>query len=67
MAVNISERCSGCGACVAVCPFAALTLSTDQPQGWGRKKAVVDCLLCCSCGGCIDHCPLSAITLNIKE
>ncbi|MBD1400018.1 4Fe-4S binding protein [Pelobacter sp. M08fum] len=66
MAVIISERCSGCGACVSACPFAALTLLTDQPRGRGKKRAVVDPCLCCNCGGCIDQCPLNAINLTLK-
>jgi ferredoxin len=66
MAINISKRCSGCGTCVSACPYAALTLSTDQPRGFGKKKAVVDPFLCSDCGGCIDQCPLCAITINIK-
>ncbi len=65
MTITIGERCSGCGVCVATCPFGALSLHTDQPRGRGRKKAVVDGLLCCRCGGCIDQCPLGTITLKL--
>ncbi|MBW6510299.1 MAG: 4Fe-4S binding protein [Desulfuromonadales bacterium] len=66
MAIIISTRCSGCGACLSACPFGALTLTTDQPRGRGKKRAVVDHALCCSCGGCIDQCPLCAMTISLK-
>jgi NAD-dependent dihydropyrimidine dehydrogenase PreA subunit len=56
MAVTIDkEKCTGCGACVDVCPVDALKLEDD--------KAVVDPETCIDCGTCVDECPVEAITL----
>ena len=56
MAVTIDkEKCTGCGACVDVCPVDALKLEND--------KAVVDPETCIDCGTCVDECPVEAITL----
>jgi len=56
MAVTIDkEKCTGCGACVEVCPVEALKLVDD--------KSVVDPDTCIDCGTCVDECPVEAITL----
>ena len=56
MAVTIDkEKCTGCGACVDICPVDALKLEDD--------KAVVDPETCIDCGTCVDECPVEAITL----
>ena len=56
MTVTIDkEKCTGCGACVDVCPVDALKLEDD--------KAVVDPETCIDCGTCVDECPVEAITL----
>jgi electron transfer flavoprotein alpha subunit/NAD-dependent dihydropyrimidine dehydrogenase PreA subunit len=55
--LNINpQKCTGCGGCIAVCPFAALSLKGDV--------AVVDPELCCHCGACVKSCPFSAISLD---
>jgi Fe-S-cluster-containing hydrogenase component 2 len=46
-------RCTGCGACVEVCPVGAITLVDG--------KARVDEELCTGCGACVDTCPEGAI------
>jgi NAD-dependent dihydropyrimidine dehydrogenase PreA subunit len=46
-------RCTGCGACVEVCPAGAITLVDG--------KARVDEELCTGCGACVDACPEGAI------
>jgi NAD-dependent dihydropyrimidine dehydrogenase PreA subunit len=48
-----TERCNGCGECIAVCPIAALYLVDD--------KAAVDAALCSGCELCITVCPTKAI------
>lgn len=48
-----TEICTGCGACVDVCPAGALTL-VDQ-------VALVDEERCTGCDACIDACPQDAI------
>jgi caffeyl-CoA reductase-Etf complex subunit CarE len=56
MSVLIHEdKCTGCERCVAVCPYAAVSLQD--------AKAVLgpDCI---SCGACIDACGFGAITVD---
>jgi len=48
------EECIGCGACVDVCPFGALSLVDDI--------AVVDDQ-CTGCGACLDVCSADALSL----
>ncbi len=54
--MNISELtrdlCSGCGACVGVCPAGALTI---DPQKTYRPE--VDLSACTDCGLCYEICP----------
>jgi Fe-S-cluster-containing hydrogenase component 2 len=47
------ERCIGCGACLEVCPTAAISLVGD--------KARVNEELCTGCQACVDVCPQGAI------
>ncbi len=53
------EWCTGCGACVEVCPTGALYLVDG--------KATVDRSLCRDCEACIAACPSGAITLTERE
>jgi NAD-dependent dihydropyrimidine dehydrogenase PreA subunit len=48
-----TERCNGCGECIAVCPTSALYLVDG--------KATVDGALCSDCESCIAACPTNAI------
>ncbi len=53
------ETCTGCGACIEVCPYDALSLEDDL--------AVVN-EKCTFCGACVeDVCPVDAITLEKEE
>ncbi len=55
LAVEIAAAtCSGCGACVAVCPFGAV--ARDGTTG----KAAVDPVHCRGCGTCAAACPTGA-------
>jgi len=51
-------RCSGCGACVAVCPADALTFEEGEmvacPKSTGYCKQATDDV---TCGACYDSCP----------
>lgn len=47
------ERCTGCGACIEVCPVGAIALVNNVAR--------VDEESCTGCGVCIDSCPQDAI------
>ncbi len=49
------EVCSGCGVCVAVCTYKAISLDDNN------KVAVVNEALCEGCGSCVATCPSKAI------
>jgi ferredoxin len=49
------DKCMKCGACVAVCPFAALELESF-PENDPKK--------CTLCGTCEKVCPVSAIKVT---
>jgi len=50
-----TERCDGCGTCVALCPFGALSLA-DGRMNYDHEK-------CMGCGVCVDKCPRGAMEL----
>jgi NADH-quinone oxidoreductase subunit F len=54
---NITEDCTGCGACVRVCPIKAIT---------GSKKTVhvIDAQACIKCGRCKLKCAFEAIEIQ---
>ena len=55
MAVKIDEgKCTGCGACVSVCPTEAITVN---------EKACIDEEKCVECSACVSECPVGAIIL----
>ncbi len=51
-----AERCNGCGACLEVCPHAALYLL--------EGRAVVDEALCRECEACVTACSAGAIVIT---
>jgi Fe-S-cluster-containing hydrogenase component 2 len=46
-------KCTGCGACLEICPIGAISIKSD--------KAVIDQRLCSACGSCLKGCPVNAI------
>jgi len=54
------DLCSGCGVCVAVCPFDATRLEKSD-EG---LVAVIDDLKCKRCGLCVTACPAGAIIIK---
>ena len=51
------ERCSGCGGCVEVCSYNAITMDFE------KNVAVVNDALCKGCGACAATCPSEAPSL----
>jgi len=56
-AVVNTERCSGCGTCVALCPYHAIGM---HENGHG-KQAFVNAVQCKGCGTCVAACPSGAM------
>jgi len=50
----LTRYCTGCGKCVVVCPYTAISLGEDG-------KAGVNDALCKGCGSCAAACPSDAI------
>jgi NAD-dependent dihydropyrimidine dehydrogenase PreA subunit len=53
------ERCTGCGACVEICPVQVIHMEGDFP--------VIDKDWCIGCGVCAVPCPASAVRLVRKS
>ncbi len=53
------ERCTGCGACVEICPVQVIKMEGDFP--------VIDKDWCIGCGVCAIPCPASAVKLVRKS
>lgn len=58
VAQAVGEQCSGCGICIPLCPYGALSLNAQT------KTVEVSEALCEGCGTCIASCPSSALTLR---
>ncbi|MFH1877081.1 MAG: electron transfer flavoprotein subunit alpha [Candidatus Omnitrophota bacterium] len=52
----IFDKCIGCGLCVKVCPFDAISIV--------NKKAVIDLAKCTLCGACKEACKFDAIVIT---
>jgi len=73
-----SEKCTGCGRCVEVCPRGVFEMReinstltpAPPPQGEGIRKgrvlraSVTDQDLCMECGACARNCEFGAIAVN---
>jgi len=53
-----SEKCTGCGICVSLCPNEAIVI---------EDAAAVDPARCSGCGACVYQCPMEAIYLVQNE
>lgn len=63
-AIMDESLCTGCGGCVEVCPFDAISMR--------RREGVLDCsfidpLVCKGCGNCVVACPVKAIDLPFES
>jgi heterodisulfide reductase subunit A len=52
------ELCSGCGVCLELCPYGALSRDPET------KLAKVEAALCQGCGACVAACPSNALDLD---
>ena len=50
------ELCTGCGACVEICPTEAISLHDGKARVDGDK--------CVDCGVCESECPADAISVE---
>ncbi len=56
----IKEKCTGCGLCIKVCPFSAISKTSDN-------KVEIDVTKCNLCSACVSACKFSAIVIERKE
>lgn len=56
MQISNLAMCSGCGACVAVCPKKAIVFKEDK---FGQRFPEIDCDKCVECKLCIKTCPVN--------
>jgi len=57
-----SDLCTGCGTCISVCPYGAI--SAEEKNGEVLFVARVDPDLCQGCGACAASCPSKAIEIS---
>lgn len=53
----ISEKCTGCGTCLDVCPHNVFTVEN-------KKAVIVDRDRCMECGACAMNCPFGAVSVD---
>jgi coenzyme F420-reducing hydrogenase beta subunit len=58
------KDCSGCGACLAVCPQKAITMTPDAE---GFVFPVIDNNLCVECGLCVRTCAFQNVPVTADE
>lgn len=54
MIICPSEQCTGCGACVAVCPTKSISFQSDAE---GFVSPQIDINTCINCNNCVHVCP----------
>ena len=52
-----SDKCTGCGRCVEVCPQGVFVMRE-------KRAAITDRDLCMECGACAMNCEFGAISVN---
>jgi heterodisulfide reductase subunit A len=66
IAVIDEKRCKGCGLCVEVCPYKAISLEDRnlrlESMEFNARRAVINPASCKGCGSCAATCPVGAIS-----
>lgn len=57
----VTDRCTGCGRCVAACPPKVLSLGR---RGWDKISELHDAAGCTGCSLCAAVCPFDAIRMT---
>lgn len=52
-----SDRCTGCGRCMEVCPHQVLAIEN-------KKAILVNKNRCMECGACVKNCPFNALEVK---
>ncbi len=60
---KVTDKCDGCGYCVDLCPYNALSLEEYEQDGQKRKRNRSDNILCKGCGVCAATCPKGGIVV----
>ncbi len=53
----LTEKCTGCGMCIEVCPHEVFALQ-------GKKAAILDKDSCMECGACMNNCAFGALSVT---
>ena len=61
-----TERCKGCGLCVAVCPKGCIIISAESNQN-GYLPAQAQNAGCTACTRCAIVCPEGIIEVHLEE
>jgi ferredoxin len=62
--VVLFEKCTGCGACISVCPYNALDMTYQNGEFNNLKKVKVISSKCNACAACIDSCRYTALIIR---
>lgn len=60
---QVTDRCDGCGICIDLCPYNALSLEEYEKDGRVLKRNRTDNILCKGCGVCAAACPKGGIVV----
>jgi UDP-glucose 4-epimerase len=75
LTIEVEQACTGCGACLAVCPVQAISLHPASQDKNARSlditrhnaQARIDLERCKGCGRCISTCPAGALHLQLSD